>query len=90
MEEVNPELCAKCGYKDTPLCSHPDTKYHIGTFLVIPEYDPIHPKKYPGDIKPGEYTMPEVQTLILTNQNNPEALQFIRDMMEEQMKDKEK
>ena len=82
-EKVDSELCAGCGFRGTPLCTHPDGVYHDGKFLVIPDYDPIHPKPYPGDIKPGEYTMPEVQTLILVNRNNPEAMQFLRDMMEE-------
>jgi hypothetical protein len=77
-EKVDPKLCAECGYKGTPLCTHPDGVYHDGVFLVIPGYDPINPKPYPGDIKPGKYTMPEVQTLILSNQNNPEAQQFIK------------
>lgn len=82
-QKVDSELCENCGYRGTPLCSHPDGVYHESKFLTIPDYDPINPKPYPGDIKPGEYTMTEVKSLILANIRNPEALQFIRDMMEE-------
>ena len=26
-ELVDPKLCEKCGFKDTPLCTHPDGYY---------------------------------------------------------------
>ena len=83
IEKVDPKLCEGCGYRGTPLCTHPDGLYHDGPFLVVPDYDPYDPKPYPGDIKPGEYSMADVQTLILAYQNNPDVQQFIRDMMEE-------
>jgi hypothetical protein len=27
MEKVDPKLCKQCGYKDTPLCTHPTGEY---------------------------------------------------------------
>ena len=51
--------------------------------LLIPDYDPLNPKPYPGDIKPGYYSEAEVEELLKKHKDNPEALQFIRDMMEE-------
>ena len=53
------------------------------TELIIPDYDPINPKPYPGDIKPGYYSKDEVKRLLKRNNDNPEALQFLRDMLEE-------
>jgi hypothetical protein len=53
------------------------------TELIIPDYDPINPKPYPGDIKPGYYSKDEVKRLLKRNKDNPEALQFLRDMLEE-------
>ena len=51
--------------------------------LCIPDYDPDNPKPYPGDIKPGYYSQADVKELLEKNKDNPEALQFIQDMMEE-------
>jgi hypothetical protein len=51
-------------------------------YLVIPEYDPLDPKPYPGDIKPGYYTRSEVRALIKKHLFHPFALYFIRDMLE--------
>ena len=53
------------------------------TELLIPDYDPYNPKPYPGDIKPGSYTKSEAKKLLKKHKNNPEALRFIQDMMEE-------
>ena len=44
-------------------------------------YDPYNAKPYPGDIRPGYYSKPEVKKLLKKHKNNPKALQFIRDMM---------
>jgi hypothetical protein len=55
---------------------------HDETELIIPDYDPYDPKLYPGDIKPGHYSKTEVKNLLKKNKDNPEALQFLRDMME--------
>jgi len=51
--------------------------------LLIPDYDPYDPKPYPGDIKPGSYSEAEVKKLLRKYKDNPEALQFLRDMFEE-------
>ena len=51
--------------------------------LIIPDYDPYDPKLYPGEIKPSYYTEAEVKKLLKKTKDNPEALQFLRDMMEE-------
>ena len=56
---------------------------HEETKLLIPDYDPINPKPYPGDIKPGSYTKAGVKKLLKKHKDNPDALQFLRDMMEE-------
>ena len=53
------------------------------TELIIPNYDPYNPKPYPGDIKPGSYSKAKVKKLLKKHKDNPEALQFIQDMMEE-------
>ena len=53
------------------------------TELIIPDYDPYNPKPYPGDIKPGYYSQAKVKKLLKKHKDNPEALQFLRDMMEE-------
>jgi hypothetical protein len=53
------------------------------TELIIPDYDPINPKPYPGDIKPGYYSQAKVKKLLKKHKDNPEALQFLRNMLEE-------
>jgi hypothetical protein len=53
------------------------------TELIIPDYDPTHPVPYPGKIKPGAYTKAQVKRLLKKHKDNPEVLQFLRDMMEE-------
>ena len=53
------------------------------TELIIPDYDPYNPKPYPGDIKPGSYNKAQVKKLLKKHKDNPEAIQFLRDMMEE-------
>jgi hypothetical protein len=53
------------------------------TELIIPDYDPYNPKPYPGDIKPGYYSKTQVKKLLKKHKDNPEALQSVRDMMEE-------
>jgi hypothetical protein len=50
--------------------------------IIIPDYDPYNPKPYPGDIKPGYYSKSEIKKLLKKHKNNPEALQFLRDMLE--------
>jgi hypothetical protein len=53
------------------------------TELIIPYYDPINPKLYPAGLKPGCYSEAKVKRLLKKHKNNPEALQFLRDMLEE-------
>jgi len=53
------------------------------TELIIPDYDPYELKPYPGDIKPGYYSKASVKKLLEKYQTDTEALQFLRDMMEE-------
>ena len=50
--------------------------------IIIPDYDPYNPKPYPGDIKHGYYSKSEIKKLLKKHKDNPEALQFIRDMLE--------
>ena len=56
---------------------------HDKTELIIPDHDPYEPKPYPGDINPGSYSKAEVKKLLKKHKDNPEALQFLRDMLEE-------
>ena len=56
---------------------------HDETELIIPAYDPYNPKPYPGDIKHGDYSKAKVKNLLKKNKDNPKALQFLRDMLEE-------
>lgn len=53
------------------------------TELLIPDYDPINPKPHPGNIKPGTFSQAKVKRLLKKHEDNPEVLQFLRDMMEE-------
>ena len=50
--------------------------------IIIPDYDPYNQQPYPGDIKPGCYRRSEIKKLIRKHKDNPEALQFLRDMLE--------
>ncbi len=52
--------------------------------VLIPDYDPDDKESYPGDISPGSYSEAEVEELLEKHKDNPEALQFIRDMLEVQ------
>lgn len=49
--------------------------------VVIPPND--EPAAYPGDIKPGYYTRNQVVDLLRKHKDNPEAIQFLADMLEE-------
>ena len=51
--------------------------------LLIPEYDPEDPQPYPGDIQPGVYEGNEIVELLREHADNPEAIRFIADMLEE-------
>jgi hypothetical protein len=51
--------------------------------LLIPEYDPEDSQPYPGDIQPEEYGGNEIVELLREYAENPEAIRFIADMMEE-------
>ena len=50
--------------------------------IIIPDYDPYNPKSYPGDIRPCCYRRSEIKKLLKKRKDNPEALQFLRDMLE--------
>ena len=47
--------------------------------VIIPFYE-NEGDTYPGNIKPGEYNVAE---LLRAHKSNPEAIQFIADMVEE-------
>lgn len=51
--------------------------------LLIPDYDLYDPQPYPGDIRPGYFSQAEVQELLQKHAANPEAIQFIQDMLEQ-------
>ena len=50
--------------------------------MLIPEYDPIDPKPYPGDIKPGVYTKKQVNALGKKHQGDAAVLGYLADMLE--------
>lgn len=52
-----------------------------GPHLFIPDYE-NEGDKYPGDVKPGYYDPRQLVILLLYHLDNPNALQFIADMME--------
>jgi hypothetical protein len=49
--------------------------------VIIPDYDPYNPEPYPGNIKP--YSDTEVKELLEKHKDNPEAIQFLQEMLEE-------
>lgn len=49
--------------------------------LVIPELE--EGETYPGSIQPGSYDDNEVVTLLRQHKQDPEAIQFIADMLEQ-------
>lgn len=49
--------------------------------LLVPETD--DGGAYPGGIEPGYYTRNEVVALLREHKDNPSAIQFIADMLEE-------
>jgi hypothetical protein len=51
--------------------------------LLIPEYDLEDPQPYPGAIQPGEYQGDDVVELLREHADNPQAIRFIADMLEE-------
>ena len=51
------------------------------SIVLIPDYDPdTSGQEYPGGIKPGEYSLVK---LLRKAADNPEAIRFIADMLEE-------
>lgn len=52
-----------------------------GPNLLIPDFEEDG-EKYPGDIQPGYYDPRQLVILLLYHLDNPDALQFIADMME--------
>ncbi len=51
------------------------------TLFEIPA--PDEGETYPGGLRPGEYTRSGLVELLRTHKGNPEAIQFIADMLEE-------
>jgi hypothetical protein len=51
--------------------------------LFVPEYGPENPRPYPGDLQPGEYRGSEVVGPLREHADNPDAIRFIADMLEE-------
>jgi hypothetical protein len=51
--------------------------------LLIPDYNPEDPQPYPGNIQPGIYENNEIVELLHEHADNPEAIRFIADMLEE-------
>jgi len=50
--------------------------------LLIPEHDSDE-EVYPGSIEPGYYQGNQIVELLRDNKHDPEAIQFIADMLEE-------
>ncbi len=52
--------------------------------LHVPGYCPSRPDtRYPGQIKPGTYAVNDVVAMLRRFKHNPDAIQFIADMLEE-------
>ena len=51
--------------------------------LLIPDYGDESDERYPGDMVPGIYSLNEVVELLRKHKENPDAIQFIADMLEE-------
>lgn len=51
--------------------------------LLIPDHETDQDEGYPGDIEPGIYSLNEVVELLRKHKGNPDAIQFIADMLEE-------
>ena len=56
---------------------------HDETELIIPDYDLYNTKPYPGHIRSGTYDKAKGKELLKKHKDNPEALQFLQDMLEE-------
>lgn len=59
-----------------------------GPNLLIPDFEDDS-EKYPGDIRPGYYNPKQLVILLLYHLDNPDALQFIADMMETGISEKD-
>ena len=55
----------------------------IDGLLVIPDHDAGDTSDYPGGIQPGYYTAAQVDEMLEKNRDNPLALQFLWDMLEQ-------
>ena len=53
---------------------------HILESVLIPDYNYDHPETYPGGILPGRYS---ARDLLQDHVDDPEAVRFIADMLEE-------
>jgi hypothetical protein len=51
--------------------------------LLIPDFDPEEPEQYPGNIQPGYYNSEQMLQLIGANANNPQAILFIAEMLDD-------
>ncbi len=49
--------------------------------LIVPQADQA--AAYPGGIRPGYYTRNQVVALLREHKDDPDAIQFIADMLEE-------
>ena len=52
----------------------------VSADFLVPEYDPVGPKPYPGGILPGYYTRTGRLVLVTEHFNNAPALRFIADI----------
>lgn len=71
-----PDVLALCDWRPV-YC-----KEGLPVVLVVPDYTGLEALPYPGDIKPGYYTMPELVALLRAHAHHPEAVHFIADMLE--------
>jgi hypothetical protein len=66
------------------LLLEPNTEASLAMYvLLIPDCDPEDSQPYPGDIQPEEYQGNEIVELLREYADNPEAIRFIADMLEE-------
>ena len=75
MRSPNLNAVQPCDY----ICDCPRENYH----LLIPDYDEdVDEGEYPGGIQPGRYKWDAIVDLLRIHRGNPEAIQFIADMMD--------
>lgn len=78
------ECCGMLFTKEQSTCGDCADGKCRASAILIPEHDPefTSTASYPGGIRPGIYRGNALASLLRNHKHNPEAVQFIADMME--------